>query len=117
MILKIKNSNSLNKKLQLNNDLKSAKHFKKELEKNEKIGSEKYFILSDQAAIFETPLNCFVYDLQGNLIFKALDTLKIKPGFQQEICLDCQSDSIQKINYILIIIGSGLNFNINASAI
>jgi beta-mannosidase len=71
------------------------------LEKTEKIGSEKYFILSDQAAIFETPLNCFVYDLQGNLIFKALDTLKIKPGFQQEICLDCQSDSIQKINYIL----------------
>jgi len=71
------------------------------LEKTTKIGSEKYFILSDQNAIFETPLNCFVYDLQGNLIFKTLETLNLKPGFQQEICLDCQSDSIQKINYIL----------------
>jgi beta-mannosidase len=71
------------------------------LEKTEKIGHEKYFILSDQNAIFETSLNCFVYDLEGNLIFKTLDILELKPGFQQEICADCQSDSIQKINYIL----------------
>lgn len=35
--LRIKNSKSLNKKLQLKNDLKSAKQFKRELEKNEKI--------------------------------------------------------------------------------
>ena len=73
------------------------------LQKTEKIGEEKYFIVADVVEKFKTPLNCFVSDLEGNLIFKTIDSIAIDGQSKQEICTECQADSLRKTNYILIV--------------
>jgi beta-mannosidase len=71
------------------------------IEKTEKIGREKYFLISDKNESFESKLGYRIYDLKGKKIHEEKKSIWIQGNHLQEICLECQNDTFFNINYVI----------------
>lgn len=72
------------------------------LEQTEKIGEEKYFLVSDQPDSFVTNLKYEIFDLDGKLLKAINESLFIPGNWKQDICMECRTAEFMDRNYVIV---------------
>ena len=71
------------------------------VEKIDKIGEERYFLISDQSEYFTTVVRQTIYDLGGKILSTDSTEIHVTGNWLQEVGLICQDQLVKSQNYVV----------------